>query len=335
MMERGFTVRGTALLGALLFGLVMVADGLHGRVAAQVLGQAGPKATPFGLSGPAPTSGVTGFILAKQAQFYRALIQAVRAAKADGHAIGMLAGLSFLYGMFHAAGPGHGKAVISSYLLADGGTLRRGIALSFASAFVQASAAVLFVGVLALVLGATAVAMAQAMNLLEIAAYGGIALFGAYLAVTKAWALIALMRGSAPSHAHDADCGCTQSHVPDPVLLQGPGGGWRRAMIAVVSAGARPCSGAILVLTFALSQGVPASGVAAVFAMGIGTALTVSAIAILAVYGKRVAVKVAGFGGERSIVLLRMVELMAALLVMGFGFALLTGYMASERLLPG
>lgn len=294
----------------------------------------GAKPTPFGLSGAAPApTGITGYILARQAEFYRALVQAVRASKQDGNATFLLAGLSFAYGVFHAAGPGHGKAVISSYLLADGGTLRRGAVLALASGMVQAVVAIAFVGVLALVLNATAVSMAQAMNVIEITAYGGIGLFGLYLAIVKLRALIAAARGQS-AHVHGADCGCGDTHAPDPAVLDGRGG-WRRAAVAVVSAGARPCSGAILVLTFALSQGVFASGVASAFAMGLGTALTVTAIAAVAVYGKRLAVRLASRDTGRGAMLGLGIELGAALLVMAFGFALLTGYLESERLLPG
>ena len=70
----------------------------------------------------------------------------LRNAKADGSAVWGLLGLSFLYGIFHAAGPGHGKAVISSYVVANEETWRRGVVLSFASALLQAFVAVAFVG---------------------------------------------------------------------------------------------------------------------------------------------------------------------------------------------
>ena len=58
--------------------------------------------------------------------------------RTDGSKMWLLVGLSFAYGIFHAAGPGHGKAVISSYMLANEVALRRGILLSFVSAFLQA-----------------------------------------------------------------------------------------------------------------------------------------------------------------------------------------------------
>ncbi|WP_234053178.1 MULTISPECIES: nickel/cobalt transporter [unclassified Xanthobacter] len=319
-----------ALLVALLFFPDFAFAQSLGQAVSQGAAPGGARATPFGLGGGVHPSGIGGYIIARQAEFYRALVQAVRAAKTDGHGAFFLVGLSFAYGVFHAAGPGHGKAVISSYLLADGGTLRRGALLSLAAGMVQAVAAIAFVGILAVLLGATAVSMARAMNVVEIAAYGGIALFGLYLTFTKGRSLLRALRGDEP---HGADCGCGDVHAPDPVLVAS--GGWRRALVAVVSAGARPCSGAILVLTFALSQGVFMSGVMSAFAMGLGTALTVTGIAALAVYGKRFAVWLAGGDGRWGSILRGGVELSAAVLVMLFGLALLTGYLESERLLPG
>lgn len=93
-------------------------------------------ANPF--SGPAvPTSGLMGWVFAQQAAFYRSMSNAVMAAKANGTAEFGLAWLSFLYGIFHAAGPGHGKGVISSYLIADGASIKRGIVLSAAAALAR------------------------------------------------------------------------------------------------------------------------------------------------------------------------------------------------------
>ena len=62
-----------------------------------------------------------------------------------------------------------------------------------------------------------------------------------------------------------------------------PASGWRRGLAAVVAVGLRPCSGAILVLVFALAQGLFWIGVASTFVMGLGTAITVAAIATIAV----------------------------------------------------
>src|SRR5437868_4238364 len=74
--------------------------------------------TPFGApraAQPAAAGGVIGWLLARQAEFYREISTAIRAAKSDGSAVWTLFVISFVYGVFHAAGPGHGKAVIASY----------------------------------------------------------------------------------------------------------------------------------------------------------------------------------------------------------------------------
>jgi nickel/cobalt exporter len=94
----------------------------------------------------------------------------------------------------------------------------------------------------------------------------------------------------------------------------------------------RPCSGAILVLVFALAQGLFWAGIASTFVMGLGTAITVAAIATFAVGAKVVAKRIAMGGEGKGALLLRGVEVAAALLVLVFGGALLAGYMASERL---
>src|SRR5204863_321022 len=129
--------------------------------------------------------GIVGWILAKQSEFYREMSSTIRAAKSDGSAVWTLLTISFAYGIFHAAGPGHGKAVISSYLVANQETARRGIVLSFASALLQALVAVVLVGICAWLLNATAKTMCGAEKAIEIASYGLIAAFGARLVWTK------------------------------------------------------------------------------------------------------------------------------------------------------
>ncbi|QIB33278.1 nickel/cobalt transporter [Ancylobacter pratisalsi] len=291
--------------------------------------------SPFGVAAPsaAEPSGIAGFILAKQAEFYRLLTSAVRASKQDGSALALLGGISFAYGMFHAAGPGHGKAVISSYLLANEATLKRGVGLAFASALAQSMTAILVAAIFAVVIGATAATMSRAVYLIEVVAYGLIVLIGLRLAYAKGRALLAAWRGQ-PDHVHGADCGCgdDHAHMPGPEALPKQDG-WREWWGAVLSVGLRPCSGAILVLVFALTQGIFWVGAASTLLMGVGTAITVSAIAALAVFAKRAAVRLAATRpGSTGSIVLRGVEFAAALLLVAFGLALLLGFMATERL---
>ncbi len=122
-------------------------------------------------SAPPEIGGFAGWVFAKQAEFYRMMSGTIRAAKADGSAAYTLMGISFLYGIFHAAGPGHGKAVISSYLVANDETWRRGVVLSFASAILQAVIAIAIVGIAAVLLNATAKTMGNTVRVIEIVSY--------------------------------------------------------------------------------------------------------------------------------------------------------------------
>src|ERR671912_637152 len=100
---------------------------------------------------PAP-NGFGATILSLQSSFYRGLQSAVTALKESGAAPWSLLGLGFAYGVFHAAGPGHGKAVIAAYVVANERALARGFGLSLAAALLQAAVAVLVVSVAAILL---------------------------------------------------------------------------------------------------------------------------------------------------------------------------------------
>lgn len=99
-------------------------------------------------------------------------------------------------------------------------------------------------------------------------------------------------------------------------------GGWREGLGVVVSVGLRPCSGALIVLVFALSQGLLPAGILATFLMGLGTALTVAMLATLAVFAKGGALRLTA-GGAAGTHVVWWLELAGALLVMGFGVILL------------
>jgi nickel/cobalt transporter (NicO) family protein len=354
------------------------------------------QGTPFGMprpqsAPPPPASGVLGWIFAKQAEFYRALSGAIRAAKTDGSAAWTLFGISFLYGIFHAAGPGHGKAVISSYVVANEETWKRGVVLSFASALLQALVAVAIVGVAAVLLNVTAPTMTTAVRWIEIVSYALIILIGARLLWVKGRAFINALRNvhrpaavgaavtpvdhharqdhahhdhahgphghdhgdhhhhgeacqhhdhghshhdhSHHDHSHDDHASAWgHAHAPEPEQLAGPGG-WQRGLSAIVAVGLRPCSGAILVLVFSLAQGLFWAGVVLGFIMGLGTAITVAAIATIAVGAKAWAGHFARSRSGYGMVAMRGIEVGASVLIIAFGALLLTGFMVNERLM--
>jgi nickel/cobalt exporter len=363
--------------------VLLLATGLLDAAMAQGSPFGGPRAA----TAPVASDSWLGWIFAKQAAFYQDFSRIIRAAKSDGSAVWTLLGVAFVYGIFHAAGPGHGKAVISSYLVANEETWRRGIVLSFASALLQAFVAVAIVGVAAALLNATARQMCDAERVIELVSYALIALVGLRLIWVKGKGFLREARGlNRPLHAvgaavtpddhhdhkhhdhkhddhghghshhghdhhhdhghadhhhhhghdhhghdhHDHDSAWGHAHGPEPEELAGPGG-WQRGLSAIVAVGLRPCSGAIIVLVFALAQGLFWAGVAATFVMGLGTAITVAAIATIAVGFRSAAKQIAGARSGYGMLALRGIEVGAAVVVLAFGSLLLAGYMVAER----
>ena len=113
--------------------------------------------------------------------------------------------------------------------------------------------------------------------------------------------------------------------------MAGPGG-WQRGLSAIVAVGIRPCSGAILVLVFALAQGLFWAGVASTFVMALGTAITVAVIATFAVAARSFASRFAQSRAGYGMLLMRGIEVGAAVVVLAFGMLLLFGFLAAERL---
>jgi nickel/cobalt exporter len=295
-----------------------------------------PVKAPFGLgmreAAPAP-GGIGGLVLGLQANFYRDLQAAVSGLKESGAALWTLLSLGFAYGVFHAAGPGHGKAVIGAYLVANERTLVKGFLLSVAAAIVQALVAILLVGTAAVVLQATAATVNRVTAGVEWASFLAVALVGAALTWRKAGRLLgvaALARDplAGPQVSGSLGPACDHVHLPPPDALDRLTR-WRELAGVVLAAGIRPCTGAIVVLVFALSQGLLAAGVAATFAMALGTALTTGALAALAVFAKALALRVAGGRGARGAVAVAGLELLAAAFVLVLGLALLLGLWAT------
>jgi len=263
-----------------------------------------------------------------------------------------LAGLSFLYGVVHALGPGHGKTVISSYVVANEETVRRGVIISFIAAAIQAMTAVAVIGVFAIALNASGLTIKAWSLQLESASYALIALVGLWLLVGqlrglwRRWrsapAAVAVGAGipqvdfddhdahSHDHHGHDHDHGEACHHIVDAKAVSGPMS-WRKIMAVVFSVGIRPCSGAILVLVFALTQGLFWAGVVATFAMAFGTALTVAALATLALSSRELALKLGGKSGAWADAVWTTCAIGGATLILLFGATLFVASLGPAR----
>jgi len=282
-----------------------------------------PK-NPFGLTlrevSPNAT-GLSALVVQFQAQFYAALASTVEAVKQSGAAITSLATIGFLYGIFHAAGPGHGKGVISAYILATNRSLLRGLGLSFTAALLQATVAVTIVTTLTGVLHFTALSINATAHAIEIVSFAGIAAAGFLLVWWKAGELEEVLAD--PGTASELDA-TLPSHA-----RSGSARSWKEYAGIVAAAGLRPCTGALLLLVFAESQKIYWAGVVGAYAMAIGTAITTGTLAALSVVAKGMIDRAAGRLGVIGVRGLAAFELAAAAFVLVLGAVFLTGIWGS------
>ncbi|MDG0807366.1 nickel/cobalt transporter [Pectobacterium brasiliense] len=233
---------------------------------------------------------------------------------------------SLVYGVLHAVGPGHGKVVIMTYLATHPSKLKSSLKLTLAASLVQGLMAVVLVTVVLGILQLSSRTLHNSSFWMEkgsfvlVAGLGLLLCFRAlkqlYIAVVRQPKPATILRVtplhvtpshvtqfnvstdrrmalrptpalSSSSHQHDADCGCGHRHLPSNEELERDSS-WRTRLMIVLAMGMRPCSGAILVLLFSKVIGVYWWGVASALVMAAGTAITISALAVLVFYCRRV-----------------------------------------------
>src|SRR6202046_2290348 len=239
-----------------------------------------PFAVAGGEGGGGGEGGLTGWLMAQQSSLTHLIAGKVHAMNGNPGAAWGLVGLGLAYGVVHAAGPGHGKAVLASYMLANETSLKRGAAMALMAALLQALIAIALVGAAGFVFQATASQMTHAADWIELASYCGVAAIGAWLVWRKGAALVAALSehterrravASAPAYAGVAwerpafslsaaayragspdapseladDCG--HMHMPDPAELNGPFS-WRGVGSGEICRGRRPGARAPLAL---------------------------------------------------------------------------------------
>ncbi len=234
--------------------------------------------------------------------------------------------VAFLYGVFHAAGPGHGKFIVTSYFLARNAPVVRGVMMSGLISFLQAVSAILIVTVLVMILGRGRLAVLGQVVTLELVSYGLVVLLGLYMA----WGAF---RGVDCDHGADGHHAPVGHHDHDGTARPTP---WFRRlggmMPVAIAAGVRPCSGAIILLLFTMANGLYFLGVLGTLVMALGVAITVSIVGMLAIGTRRSIFRFTGDGGVARLWLLRGVGIVGSLLVALIGALL---FLATWERLPG
>jgi len=283
MLTRLFLLALLTLLTLLPLSPAQAAD-MFGRPEAPVAETPAAEPEPQNAL-PEALRPILGGLVAMQTRLNQELRQELKAVR-DGETwrpAGAIILLSFLYGVFHAVGPGHGKLVVGGYFLSRRARISHGLAMSAASALVQASVAVALVALLVASLDMGAHQLMQQAALLETLSYAAIAALGLWMA----WGSLTGRAGCDHDHEHEhhhgCGCGHEHHHAAKPVPLSAirrKQPGLSQALLTGASVGLRPCSGAILVLLFTLANGIFWVGVLSTYAMGVGVAITVAAVSL-------------------------------------------------------
>ncbi|HBO38096.1 MAG TPA: cobalt transporter [Pasteurellaceae bacterium] len=234
------------------------------------------------------------------------------------YAGGGLIVISFLYGVFHALGPGHGKFIITGYLSTHQSKLAVSMKLTFLSSLMQGVVAIIATSVIVVALNLSSDYFKLSQLWLERGAFGLILLLGihwCYQSLKKFWrtsgqAGMPRIQGikSADSnlkigqsavenpqkmyfhHQHDEHCGCGHQHLPEQSQLDNSDS-LKSQLLVILSIGMRPCTGAIFILFLSYMLELYYWGIIATMAMSLGTGITLSAFALLVLYARQTAVK--------------------------------------------
>lgn len=182
---------------------------------------------------------------------------------------------SFLYGLVHAAGPGHGKALVSSYFLSGGGSYGKAAGVSLAIGGVHTLSAFVLTALVYYVFQVALAGLVENAGDFTGKISGGIILLiVSYMIARKYLAARKKKRVTGWSAApHASACGCGACKTGDDVTDLG----------VVLAAGIIPCPGTVTIFMFTLSLGMVATGLAAALFMSLGMSLIIFLAAILAV----------------------------------------------------
>jgi len=209
-----------------------------------------------------------------QRQVNRALTDSVADLK-EGRSLSAILlgiGIAFLYGVFHAAGPGHGKAVVVSYFISRPATMGRCIAMGAQIALFHVISAVVIVIVLHWILQRSFSRPVDQLQFLKVASYATIMAIGIGM-------IVSALRGRSMAHAGCAACADGHDHSGH---HHGRGAGG----LLSLAVGVIPCSGAVIILVFSLANGILVSGLIMTGFIALGMAITLTLIAMTTAYAR-------------------------------------------------
>lgn len=265
------------------------------------------NSNPFQKKSTQPQTIETGigfkeFLVSKQLLLKQHMVKLSKEVKkGNWQQLWWLLGLAFGYGVLHAAGPGHGKTLVASYLMARGGTRRSGILIGAFIAFIHGMSAVLIaLGIYWLSVGRINQTFNKASSILQWVGYGSITLIGSFIFIRSFRYMI-----------HN------KSHIP--LLFHSK----KKAAWVVLSFGIVPCPANMIVLLFFLSMNMMGLGIIVTFTISIGMAFTVAAVGGFTLVFREFFLKLASIEDHSHAKWVKYAEMIGGFFVMLFGFILL------------
>lgn len=201
--------------------------------------------------------------------------------KGDSGVFFLIVGITFLYGIIHAAGPGHGKSVIFSYLVGKKeAKLKKTLMLCWFIPFAQGiSAMIVIYGIYYLSLGSLVATFQKTSQNAYLISYILILGIGLMLLGIKIKPIVFRSSGSEKKRHGDR---YGKSGLP-----------------LIITLGVTPCPGVMILLTFLLAMRLNELAVVLVASMTTGMAITISAIGVMTAYSKKKLLSVISRNGER------------------------------------
>ncbi|WP_228063536.1 nickel/cobalt transporter [Pasteurella sp. 19428wF3_WM03] len=250
----------------------------------------------------------------------------------------ILISVSFLYGVLHALGPGHGKFIIASYLSTHESELKQSVKLSLLSSLMQGIVAITATSIIVVILNLSSRYFKLSQLWLERSALillMGLGCYWIYQGVRKPSGFrinsiqpsdLALQSAVKINRTFNANCGCGHQHLPNAVQLK-QADTWKSQFLVMVSIGLRPCTGAIFVLFLAYMLDLFIWGIVATFAMSFGTGLMLACFAILVRYAKNAAIRIGQWYDVKGLKKYsgRRVKIIAGVIMLFFAITLFYG----------
>jgi ABC-type nickel/cobalt efflux system permease component RcnA len=219
----------------------------------------------------------------------------------------ILIGISFIYGMIHALGPGHGKFIATSYFLSRQVSLVKGLVMGTLIAILHAGSAITLVLIIYLIIrGSYLSSLEDISRIIRVVSFASIMLIGVYLVATS---IYKSRKTGSPINKNGNKINLENKNI----------------FTVALAVGIVPCPGAVLILLFSLSMGILAIGVLLTLVMAAGMAVSISAVASLAILTRQGLTRIVPVNSKAARILQSGLRLTGSLFIFCIGLFLLLG----------